>query len=72
MEFVSAFVFNATIEKTKTRFVNYGEVGFFCGKDGFLYLIVDGNFEYFGEFVVLGLGFFYVVGWIGYAGRFYV
>ena len=33
---------------------------------------MDGNLEHLGEFAVPGLGFLYVAGWIGYAGRSYV
>jgi photosystem I subunit 3 len=67
-----ALALNATIEKTNTRFANYGESGLLCGKDGLPHLIVDGNLEHLGEFAVPGLGFLYVAGWIGYAGRSYV
>ena len=71
-ESAPALALNATIEKTKTRFANYGEAGLLCGKDGLPHLIVDGNTEHLGEFAVPGLGFLYVAGWIGYAGRSYV
>ena len=71
-ESAPALALNATIEKTKTRFANYGESGLLCGKDGLPHLIVDGNTEHLGEFAVPGLGFLYVAGWIGYAGRSYV
>jgi len=67
-----ALALNATIEKTNQRFANYGEAGLLCGKDGLPHLIVDGNLEHLGEFAVPGLGFLYVAGWIGYAGRSYV
>ena len=33
---------------------------------------MDGNLEHLGEFAYPGLGFLYVAGWIGYAGRQYV
>jgi photosystem I subunit III len=33
---------------------------------------VDGNLQHLGEFTYPGLGFLYVAGWIGYAGRAYV
>lgn len=33
---------------------------------------MDGNLEHLGEFAIPGLGFLYVAGWIGYAGRSYV
>jgi len=67
-----ALALNATMEKTKTRFKNYGEQGLLCGADGLPHLIVDGNLAHLGEFTYPGLGFLYVAGWIGYAGRAYV
>ena len=67
-----ALALKATMEKTKTRFANYGEAGLLCGADGLPHLIVDGNLEHLGECAVPGLGFLYVAGWIGYAGRSYV
>jgi photosystem I subunit 3 len=33
---------------------------------------VDGNLQHLGEFAYPGIGFLYVAGWIGYAGRSYV
>jgi hypothetical protein len=67
-----ALAINATIEKTKTRFANYGAQGLLCGADGLPHLIVDGSLDHLGEFTYPGLGFLYVAGWIGYAGRSYV
>lgn len=67
-----ALALMATMEKTKTRFANYGEAGLLCGADGLPHLIVDGNLEHLGEFAIPGLGFLYVAGWIGYAGRSYI
>jgi photosystem I subunit 3 len=34
--------------------------------------LLPGNLEHLGEFAIPGLGFLYVAGWIGYAGRSYV
>lgn len=67
-----ALAINATIEKTKTRFKNYADQGLLCGADGLPHLIVDGSLDHLGEFTYPGLGFLYVAGWIGYAGRSYV
>jgi len=67
-----ALALNATMQKTKDRFHNYGEAGLLCGADGLPHLIVDGNLEHLGEFAIPGLGFLYIAGWIGYAGRSYV
>jgi len=71
-ESAPALALNSTIAQTKTRFKNYGEQGLLCGADGLPHLIVDGNLEHLGEFAIPGLGFLYVAGWIGYAGREYV
>ena len=36
------------------------------------HLVVDGNLEHAGEFIIPGLGFLYVAGYIGSAGRKYI
>ena len=71
-ESAPALALKATMDKTSQRFKNYGEAGLLCGADGLPHLIVDGNLEHLGEFAIPGLGFLYVAGWIGYAGRSYV
>ena len=71
-ESAPALALKATMDKTSARFKNYGEAGLLCGADGLPHLIVDGNLEHLGEFAIPGLGFLYVAGWIGYAGRSYV
>jgi len=71
-ESAPALAINDTIEKTKTRFANYASYGLLCGADGLPHLIVDGDLNHLGEFVIPGIGFLYVAGWIGYAGRDYV
>jgi hypothetical protein len=40
------------MEKTKTRFANYGSYGLLCGADGLPHLIVDGDLNHAGEFLV--------------------
>ena len=67
-----ALALKATIDKTHTRFTNYGEQGLLCGADGLPRLIVDGSLAHLGEFTYPGIGFLYTAGWIGYAGRAYV
>jgi photosystem I subunit 3 len=67
-----ALALKATQDKTSARFKAYGEAGLLCGADGLPHLIVDGNLEHLGEFAIPGIGFLYVAGWIGYAGRSYV
>merc|ERR1719367_1394922 len=67
-----ALAINDKIAKTQTRFKNYRSYGLLCGSDGLPHLIVDGDLNHLGEFVVPGIGFLYVAGWIGYAGRSYL
>lgn len=67
-----ALALEATKKKTQERFKNYASYGLLCGSDGLPHLIVDGDLNHLGEFVYPGLGFLYVAGWIGYAGRSYV
>eukprot|EP00238_Polyblepharides_amylifera_P000303 CAMPEP_0196572596 /NCGR_PEP_ID=MMETSP1081-20130531/2605_1 /TAXON_ID=36882 /ORGANISM="Pyramimonas amylifera, Strain CCMP720" /LENGTH=231 /DNA_ID=CAMNT_0041889959 /DNA_START=158 /DNA_END=853 /DNA_ORIENTATION=+ len=67
-----ALAIQSTIDRTNTRFENYASYGLLCGADGLPHLIVDGDLNHLGEFVIPGVGFLYVAGWIGYAGRTYV
>jgi photosystem I subunit 3 len=67
-----AFALQKQIEKTKNRFDRYGKAGLLCGTDGLPHLITDGRWNHSGEFVIPGLFFLYVAGWIGWVGRSYV
>lgn len=60
------------IANTKTRFEKYGNSNLMCGTDGLPHLIVDGEWKHAGEFMLPGIGFLYITGWIGWAGRKYV
>ena len=60
------------IESTKARFNKYGEKGLLCGTDGLPHLIADGRLDHAGEFIIPGIGFLYIAGWIGWAGRSYL
>jgi photosystem I subunit 3 len=60
------------ITQTKTRFAKYGDQGLLCGTDGLPHLIADGRPSHAGEFVIPGIGFLYITGWIGWAGRSYL
>jgi photosystem I subunit 3 len=62
----------AQIEKTKVRFDKYGKQGLLCGADGLPHLIADGRPSHAGEFVVPGILFLYIAGYIGWAGRSYL
>lgn len=67
-----ALAIQATIEKTKRRFDNYGKFGLLCGSDGLPHLIVNGDQRHWGEFITPGLLFLYIAGWIGWVGRSYL
>ncbi|KAL9262398.1 Photosystem I reaction center subunit III, chloroplastic-like protein [Drosera capensis] len=67
-----ALAIQATIEKTKKRFDNYGKYGLLCGSDGLPHLIVNGDQRHWGEFITPGFLFLYIAGWIGWVGRSYL
>jgi photosystem I subunit 3 len=60
------------IEQTQVRFDKYGKQGLLCGADGLPHLIADGRPSHAGEFVLPGIGFLYIAGWIGWSGRSYM
>ena len=60
------------IKSTDKRFVKYGEQGLLCGTDGLPHLIADGRLNHSGEFILPGLAFLYIAGWIGWSGRSYL
>jgi len=62
----------AQIDKTKARFDMYGKQGLLCGADGLPHLIADGRWDHAGEFMLPGIGFLYITGWIGWSGRSYL
>ena len=43
-----------------------------CGPEGYPHLIVDGRLDHVGEFIIPGLLFLYIAGWIGWVGRAYL
>lgn len=61
-----------TIETTKNRFARYSKAGLLCGNDGLPHLIADGRWSHSTEFVLPGLLFLYITGWIGWVGRAYL
>lgn len=67
-----ALALEKQIERTQSRFDRYGKAGLLCGADGLPHLITDGRWSHSGEFVVPGLFFLYIAGWIGWVGRSYV
>jgi photosystem I subunit 3 len=60
------------IERTKLRFNRYSNSGLLCGKDGLPHLITDGRWDHASEFIIPGLLFLYITGWIGWVGRKYL
>lgn len=63
---------NATTSTAKERFQKYADAGLVCGPEGLPHLIVDGRLSHASEFLIPGLMFLYVAGWIGWVGRAYV
>jgi photosystem I subunit 3 len=61
----------ATTEQAKQRFELYGRE-LLCGEEGLPHLIVDGRWSHAGEFLIPGVLFLYIAGWIGWAGRSYL
>jgi photosystem I subunit 3 len=60
------------IDSTKARFERYGNSNLLCGKEGLPRIIATGQWDHANEFVVPGLLFLYITGWIGWVGRKYV
>jgi photosystem I subunit 3 len=60
------------IQRTQTRFKNYSDSGLLCGKDGLPHLVASGDWKHAPEFMIPGVGFLYIAGWIGFVGRKYL
>jgi photosystem I subunit 3 len=43
-----------------------------CGPEGYPHLIVDGRLDHAGDFLIPGVLFLYIAGWIGWVGRAYL
>jgi len=67
-----AIALQEQITRTETRFKNYADSGLLCGKDGLPHLIASGDWTHAPEFMIPGVGFLYISGWIGYVGRKYL
>lgn len=61
----------ATTEQAKARFEFYGEQ-LLCGEEGLPHLVVDGRWDRAGDFIIPGVLFLYIAGYIGWAGRSYL
>lgn len=60
----------ATTAQAKARFESYSTL--LCGPEGLPHLIVDGSLNHAGEFIIPGILFLYIAGWIGWVGRSYI
>ena len=67
-----ALALKQQIDRTNARFDKYGRSALLCGGDGLPHLIADGRWSHAAEFIIPGLGFIYISGWIGWVGRKYV
>jgi photosystem I subunit III len=57
-------------ESGKKRFARYSQA--LCGPEGLPHLIADGRWDRAGDFMIPGLLFLYIAGWIGWVGRSYL
>merc|ERR1712187_883821 len=60
------------IGKVKDRFNAYSRQNLLCGEEGLPHLIVDGRWSHADEFILPGIIFLYISGWIGWSGRRYL
>jgi len=63
---------NKEIAATKSRFERYGNSNLLCGKEGLPRIIASGQWDHANEFVIPGILFLYITGWIGWVGRKYL
>jgi len=63
---------NQEIVATKTRFERYANSNLLCGKEGLPRIIATGQWDRANEFVIPGIIFIYITGWIGWVGRKYL
>nr|ARW60512.1 photosystem I reaction center subunit III [Polysiphonia sp.] len=67
-----ALAINNQIKQTQNRFEKYSKSGILCGSEGLPHLIADGRWNHAGDFMLPGLLFIYITGWIGWVGRGYL
>ncbi|MEB3164284.1 MAG: Photosystem I reaction center subunit III [Prochlorothrix sp.] len=60
----------AATPQAQARFERYASA--LCGEEGLPHLIVDGRWSHAGDFIIPGLMFLYIAGWIGWVGRSYL
>ncbi|MEM6424801.1 MAG: Photosystem I reaction center subunit III [Cyanobacteria bacterium P01_H01_bin.119] len=63
---------NARNAAAEARFEFYGSTSLLCGEDGLPHLVVDGDLAHAGEFLIPGILFLYIAGFIGWSGRSYI
>ena len=61
----------STSPTAASRYEKYSKSGLLCGPEGLPHLIVD-NPAHMGDFIIPGLMFLYIAGWIGWVGRAYL
>jgi len=67
-----ALALEQQIDRTKQRFDRYSNSQLLCGKEGLPHLITDGQWDHAVEFMIPGMMFLYISGWIGWVGRKYI
>jgi photosystem I subunit 3 len=60
------------VEHTKARFERYGNSSLLCVKECLPRIIASGQWDHANEFVIPGILFLYITGWIGWVGRKYI
>ena len=60
----------AETDQAVARFERYSQA--LCGEEGLPHLIVDGNLAHAGDFLIPGILFLYIAGYIGWTGRSYI
>lgn len=58
------------LDLAKARFDGYSNL--LCGEEGLPHLVTDGRLNHAREFLIPGLMFLYLAGWLGWAGRSYL
>ncbi len=67
-----AIYLQGKVTAAQERYAKYASSNLLCGVDGLPHLISDGRLDHAGEFLIPGLMFLYITGWIGWVGRDYV
>lgn len=67
-----ALALQQQIDRTKVRFERYSDSSLLCGADGLPHLVTDGDLDHAADFILPGVLFLYITGWIGWAGRRYI